>query len=539
MGMNAQNNRFDDSLVFTVGFLYFAISHISRILLLVDIPRQVPYAVFFILLGVFFLKNLKSLSWVDALYYGLVGWLVPGVLKYGQYTNGQEYVLSFFVLFVPAYLFFRLFSLRGEVLERCLVAASWFSVLYLLPYYVLCVRGNPDEKYSMGYAYWISLPICVFVHRYWKTRKIAYLLLALVMYATLVLAGCRGALLLTTLFAGFDFLECWNQRLTNKTVLYIVSVVLVVSVLLSNLNLILSFLGQYSDTSRNLQKLLEGDYFVSTTREPIYEKCELLLANQPEGYGPFASRWLIPDHNYPHSLKYELQLDFGKMAGGTVFLLLWAITVFNMLAYRKTKLALVVNYLAIVGMGSLLVSSSYYYEIYVPAMLAFFLGRFVAPGGGRRQTPLQAQGERTLYPKPRQPGELRGQTASPAPKTATARPSPRPSPGRPCSPPPPSRTAPPRKPPLPGSPSSSRPSGIPPRRFPRPLPPPPPSPAPDNTTAPPAPAAPPRAVSSAKPSAASPGYWPPPSSSWFLPSAYLLPGAPGGGTAWIEDSASP
>ena len=413
--MSAQNTRLDERLLYAVGFLYFAISHISRILLLIGIPRQIPYAFFFLLLGVFFLKNLKSIVWLDVLYYALVGGLVPGVLKYGRYTNGPEFVLSFFVLFVPAYLFFRLFSLRGEMLERCFVAAAWFSALYLLPYYALCVRGAAEE-YSMGYAYWIAFPICVFIHRYWKTKKIAYLLLSLLMYVTLVLSGCRGALLLTTLFAGFDFLEQWKHRLTNKTVLCIISVVLVVSALLANLDSILSFLGHYSDTSRNLQKLLEGNYFVSTTREPLYAKCQLLLDNQPEGYGPFASRWLISDHNYPHSLRYELQLDFGQMAGGTLFVLLWAITVFNMLAYRKTKLALVVNYLAIVGMGSLIVSSSYYYEIYVPAMLAFFVGRFFAPGGSRRQTRWHTQGDHALYPAPHQAGELHGPAASPSPE---------------------------------------------------------------------------------------------------------------------------
>lgn len=412
--MSAQNTRLDERLLYAVGFLYFAISHISRILLLIGIPRQIPYAFFFLLLGVFFLKNLKSIVWLDVLYYALVGGLVPGVLKYGRYTNGPEYVLSFFVFFLPAYLFFRLFSSRGEQLEKCFVAAGWLSALYLLPYYAICLRGSTAEEYSMEYAYWIAFPICVFIHRYWETKKIAYLLLALVMYVTLVLAGCRGALLLTTLFAGFDFIEQWNQKLTTKTVLWIITFVLAVTTVMASLDSILSFLGQYSSTSRNIQKLLGGNYFVSTTREPIYERCKLLLDNRPEGYGPFASRWLIPDHNYPHSLRYELQLDFGKMVGETVFVLLWGITVFNLVAYRKKKLAPVVNYLAIVGMGSLNVSASYYYKIYVPAMIGLFVSHFYAPAGGRRQALWSAHSDRAANLAPRQTGELRPPADSPA-----------------------------------------------------------------------------------------------------------------------------
>lgn len=391
-----QNSRWNNRLLYAVGFLYFAVSNISRMLLLVGIPRQVPYALFFLLLGAFFFKNLKSIVCLDVVYYLVVGaWIIPGVLKYGRYTAGMEYVLSFFILFVPAYLFFRLFSNWDEVLEKCFVAAGCFAALYLLPYYAVFIHGNSAVFYSMAYAYWIAFPICVFMHRYWETRKNVYLLFALLMYATLALSGCRGALLLTTLFVGFDFLGQWKPHLTTKNVLYIVSFVLALALVLSNLESILSFLGHFSDTSRNIQKLLEGNYFVSSTREPIYERCKALLGNCPEGYGPFASRWLIPDHNYPHSLRYELQLDFGTLVGGTVFVLLWGITVFNVIVYRKTKLALVVNYLALVGMGSLTVSSSYYYEIYVPAMIGLFVGHFYPPASVRRRSfrvPLTSRG---------------------------------------------------------------------------------------------------------------------------------------------------
>ena len=383
--MTAKGKLWDARLLFSVGFLYFAVSNISRMLLLVGIPRQIPYALFFALLGIFFAKNWKSVVWVDFIYYFVVAaCALPGVLKYGQYTNESEYVLSIFVLFVPAYLFFRLFSRWDDVLEKCFVAAGWFAACYLLPYYAVFIHGNPSVEYSMAYAYWISFPICVFVHCWLETKNVFYILFSVVMYATLALSGCRGALLLTTLFAAFEAVGHWNWKMTRKRVLFILSFVLLASLLVANLDSIASALGHFSGTSRNIRKLLEGDYLVSTTREPIYDRCRLLLDNCPEGYGPFASRWLIPGHNYPHSLRYELQLDYGKMVGGTVFVLLWGITVFNVVAYRKTKQALVVNYLAIVGMGSLLVSSSYYYEIYVPAMIGLFVSRFYAPTDDRR-----------------------------------------------------------------------------------------------------------------------------------------------------------
>ena len=46
--------------------------------------------------------------------------------------------------------------------------------------------------------------------------------------------------------------------------------------------------------------------------------------------------------------------------------------------------------------GSLIVSSSYYYEIYVPAMIGLFVSHFYASAGGRRlstRPPEVLQGE--------------------------------------------------------------------------------------------------------------------------------------------------
>ena len=378
--MSGQNNRSNDRLLYAVGFLYFSVSNISRTLLSLGVPREIPYALFFLLLGLFFCKYFKTISLVDLFYYLIVGGiLIPGVLKYGHYTNGREFVLSFFILFLPAYLFFRVFSQWPSVMEKCFIASGWYAAAYLLPYYAICIHGNANVEYSMAYAYWIAFPICVFVHCFLENRKKAFLFLALLMFATLALSGCRGALLLTTLFAVYETIGHWDKKISRTGILKSLLWITLIFLLAVNLNLILSLLGNFSGTSRNIRKMLEGNYFVSTTREPIYERCELLLEQRPGGYGPFASRWLIPDHNYPHSIKYELKLDFGKTVGSIVFILLYGITAFNVVVYRKSKLSVIVNYLAIVGMGSLMVSASYYYEIYVPAMIGLFVGHFVFP----------------------------------------------------------------------------------------------------------------------------------------------------------------
>ena len=75
---------------------------------------------------------------------------------------------------------------------------------------------------------------------------------------------------------------------------------------------------------------------------------------------------------YPHSLLYELQLDFGKYFGFILFAIFVYMAISNLIQYRKSSLRVVVAVMSILGMGSLIISSSFYYEIYLPATIALY-----------------------------------------------------------------------------------------------------------------------------------------------------------------------
>lgn len=374
-----ESKRGNRRLLYVVGFLYFAVSNLSRMFQLAGIPREAMYVLFLVFLAWYFAKNLRSIGWMDFVYFAVVGTLtVRGLLKYAFFIESRTSVLSVLVLYLPAYLFFRLFSRHEDILSECVTAAGWYAAFYLLPYYVLFVRGN--VSYSMSYAYWVSFPICVLVHRFWETRRWGGLAMALLLYGTLVLAGCRGALLLTTLFCLFATLDAarrYRWRWTSGRMLCLLAGIAVLVLLAASLDSILAFLEKFSGVSRNIRKFFEGNYLESSQRDSIYQMCQQLIASKPAGYGALASRKLLLGHNYPHSLWYELQLDYGAVCGILLFCGLFSISVYNVLAYQHTKLSLLVGYLAVVGMGSLMLSSSYYYEMYVPAMCGLFVCRLL------------------------------------------------------------------------------------------------------------------------------------------------------------------
>lgn len=373
-------NRTNSGLLYLVGFLYFAVSNLSRMLQFAGIPREAMYVFFLAVLAIYFAKNLRAIGLVDVLYYAVVGSLtVWGLLKYSSYIEMRAQVLSMVILYLPAYLFFRLFSRHEAILAECVTAAGWYAAFYLLAYYVFCVRGNMG--YSMPYAYWVSFPVCVLFHRFFETRRWRELVAASVLYVTLILSGCRGALLLTTLFGIVTAIEAarrFKEHWTVGKTLCLLGVIALVALVAFSMDSILSYLEQFSAISRNIRKLFDGNYLESTTRDAIYQTCKQLISDHPEGYGPLASRQLLWGDNYPHSLWYELQLDYGAVLGIFLFCVVCFITLYNVVAYRDSKLSMVVNYMAIIGMGSLMLSSSYYYEMNVPAMCGLFVARLMA-----------------------------------------------------------------------------------------------------------------------------------------------------------------
>ena len=358
-----------DTFMYVFSFLFFAISNISRMLEQIGIPRTVSYLGYLAFFAIFFLKTMKQLSLWDYIYYLIVIPIIAwGTYMYSDYIGSDSRIYVMFIVFLPSYYFFRFCEFKHMI--KGLVASSYFSVAYLLVYYLFVVR-NSASRYDMNYAYWIATPMCVIFYNYLRKRRLADLLWTGISLSTLVVFGSRGALGLSV--AAMVYLYIFTAREGAKDKARIGWALAFAAVIMIFWNPILNFLSENIESSRNVDKLIEGEFLNTTSREDIYTACKRLIQIQPDGYGPLASRKVISAHPYPHSLFYELQLDFGKVIGIGAFVVIIAFSLINLWHCRKDNKQIVAAIVCIIGIGSLLVTSSYYYEMEVPATIAMFV----------------------------------------------------------------------------------------------------------------------------------------------------------------------
>lgn len=350
-------------------FLFFAISDISRMFELIGIPRAALYVLYLLVFAVFFLKTVNQMKVYDYLYFLIVIPIVAwGTINYGNFIKSESSLYVIFIVFVPSYYFFRFCDLTAIL--KGMIAAAYYSIIYLLLYYVLFIR-DMDASYSMSYAYWVATPMCVLFYQYLRKRRVFDLILTAFSMYTVIGFGSRGALVFS--LAAFVYLYIFTVHDGKKEKPKLGWAMVAAVLLVVFWNPILEFLGENLEGSRSVDKLISGEFMESSSREEIYKYCEYLISVKPSGYGPLASRELMGGSVYPHSLMYELQLDYGKVIGIAVFALIMYVTVVNLWTFRNDKMQIIAAEICVVGIGSLFVSSSYFYETSVPAVIALFI----------------------------------------------------------------------------------------------------------------------------------------------------------------------
>lgn len=355
-----------------IGFLYFAVGDLSRLIGIVGIPREIPYSIFFLLFLMFIFQRIRKIELLDFVIIILIlGVTLFGTIRYGGYIESITSRLAPLLIFFPSYIFFRLYDF--EKIEYIFEKAALFSGVFLLVYYILFVR-NSGVSYNMSYAYWVSFPTVCFAGLFFKKNNYFYLIADLLMLITLLLSGCRGALILTIISLIYIIAtESFRKGSSTRKIITIVVIGIIAVGIVYFSDSILLYLSRFSSTSRNIRMLLNGSLLESKSRDNIHEICKQLIDQNGWGYGPLASRKLLYGHNYPHSLWYELQLDYGHILGIVFFVIIMFMNLMNIVRYSSKNENILIAFISIVGIGSLMVSSSYFYEIYVPATIAMFI----------------------------------------------------------------------------------------------------------------------------------------------------------------------
>ena len=308
---------------------------------------------------------MQPIDWFVQAFIAFIG--LVGFVANGSYISEQSSLFALIILFIPSYYFFRVCDFKNTV--RGITISAYFSAVYLFLYYFIHLRGNESYSfYSMNFGYWAALPICVFCYLIVVKKRILNILFLGPLIVLEVLFGSRGSLILTLGFIALTFIvNCFRNKKPIFSLLRL-SVVALIIVYFSSY--FLSFLSSYASISRNISKLMVGDLFSSVGRDDLYLVCKRLVEINPSGYGPLGSRKLITGYPYPHSLIYELQIDFGRVIGAVFFALIMIACAYSIWKSRKYDISMVVGIIIVTGVGALFVSSSLYQEYYVPAILA-------------------------------------------------------------------------------------------------------------------------------------------------------------------------
>ena len=354
---------------FTV-ILYFCVSPISKFLELFGVSRILTYLVMLSFFLYYVIWNLNKCTVDIVLFYGIcTPLLIYGVIKNGLYINSRTNIYAIFINFFLAYYMFRVSDL--DHLLDSMRKAAYFVLLY---YYIEAFMTSFNSDDYMSYAYHIQFFLCVVFYYALNEKKIVDIFLFLVGVFTMFFFGARGALIGLLFFVVYILL----QRITKITIVLGLGCVCLATLLMVNAKELLNILGSIGVSSRTLEKIVSGQFFISTSRNNLYSICLSLIKANPFGYGILTSRRLIKYYVYPHSLLFELQLDFGVGVGSVIFISIVLIVIYLLVKKRSMKYKTISALFCILGMVMLMVSSSLYYEYYIPAIIAIFfneLGR--------------------------------------------------------------------------------------------------------------------------------------------------------------------
>lgn len=361
-----RNKGIRDNAAF-FSFMYFSISNISRMLMHIGIPRELPYIIYIFLFVKYVIESNKKIKAWDLVIWTLLC-LGPlfGIIEYHAYIDSTS-LYSIVLQYLPAYYFFRTCDIGS--MTKGIKWSAYYSGIYILFYYIIFIRGT--NGYDLSYGYWAAFPLCILFFFLIK-GEIKTLFLIIPLFITMLTSGSRGALGVSV--------ACWlyyliiPKKLSFKYIVRTALLLIPVLVLYLNLDSILINISRVFGMSRNITKILNQGFFYSKTREQLYQICKQYIEQNPLGYGALATRKLLTGYPYPHSLYYELQLDYGKYLGCIATFVICICTIKLAVVSKKIKdYSCICGYICIVGVLALFVSSSLYYEYKVQAVFALLM----------------------------------------------------------------------------------------------------------------------------------------------------------------------
>lgn len=352
-------NRNEDRNIILL-FSYLTISLISKLFQdFLGINRIFSYVLFLFIMFWTIINNLRRITKDILLFYVvLIPIFVFGVIQNVSYIPFVD-IASMFVNVLPAYYIYRI-NISESNFYRVHMYAVIVNLLGYIPLSVL------TDNY-MDYAYHVAFNGCIALCIYLYKRDIKMLIAFLLAVGVVLLFGARGAILCTVIFLTYSLYKTFCKK---KIVVLFASIV-VATILALTYEQILLILHQMYPDSRVLTSIIQGSFFQSDGRIELYEYCYELVKKNKWGYGPLSTRHLILWQPYPHSLVYELLVDYGVVLGGIVLV---AIVFFGVkLAFKNDAVSRIGACYFILGFSMLMISGSIYYNAYLYIAFAIYV----------------------------------------------------------------------------------------------------------------------------------------------------------------------
>ena len=201
-----------------------------------------------------------------------------------------------------------------RILYSILLKASYIIAIFL----TLLLFAPHNQTYMMAFSYSMLYPCLFTLNEFLERRKTKHLIFSIYCIMTILLFGSRGALLCTAVFIAVRLLI--SNRNPIKKFLYILIIVVVAFFIEQLLRLVMGYLTDMGLTSRSIN-LLQSDLTYVAGRTQIWEVAsDMVRVRWMTGWGVVGElNWL---NSYPHSIFWEIMIDFGVIIGGVLLVVL-------------------------------------------------------------------------------------------------------------------------------------------------------------------------------------------------------------------------
>lgn len=361
-----KKNKFDILMI----TIYLCAGMLKDALEMINIPGVISYIISTIFILIHFFKCIEMKRINTYIYYFILSFfLLPGIVRYSTRIGTERSFLIIYNFYMAYYVF------RHIDIETTFIGFRLYSYLSLFFYLPQATKYNNQLMY-MDFAYSILLPMCFLAYDLFEKKNLFKFLLLAISFVFLLSFGCRGALVAFVLFIIYTIV--FNDYVKHRF-LWIVGSLIVLILLYFNLESIFEMLQSYGYSGRTIDKLLSGTFTQSTSRDEIYETCINLIKQNPLGLGILGSRRYFDP--YCHSIVYEILIDVGYIFGPMILIYIVYICFRGLFKVPNKQYRLILSMLIICGIIRLLVSSSLYHNIYIPAILALINSFNILPKG--------------------------------------------------------------------------------------------------------------------------------------------------------------